>query len=253
MGKIPRQESNLKYLLYSDVHSNLPAFSVLAELARRDYPSASPVCLGDVVGYGADPSGCIRLLRELGGICIAGNHERMLLSPVLRNNANPAARKAIAWTQAALSASDLEFLAALPLESEAAPGFLAVHGSVRDPDEYITNRFDAQACSQILARKGMWLCAFGHTHFPGLWNALGTHFYAAEQSFLLSGKGPWLINPGSVGQPRDHDPRGSFCVLDTETMTVEFRRFDYDIGRAAQRIRDAGLPDILADRLFGGW
>ncbi len=243
----------MKYIVFSDIHSNLEALTAFLEIAdSTEYARHIRVCLGDTVGYAADPEACVDLVRQNCPYGIAGNHERMLLYPELRGSANLYAFKAIEWSQDRVTAAQKNWLLNLPLTQVVGNRFLIVHGSPNDPDEYITRHRQAVSSIETLKKMKLKISFFGHTHLPGILDENGMNYYSAGMPFSLSPGQYYLINPGSVGQPRDGDPRGSFCEWDEETNTVVFRRFEYDKARAAAKIEERGLPKELGERLFLG-
>jgi predicted phosphodiesterase len=232
----------------SDIHANLVALeAVLAEMGPVD---ALWVC-GDTVGYGPDPSDVLALLVERRATIVAGNHDRAVARGEDLDLFNPPAAVAARMHQRWLSAAERDMLAALPRTLETS-GVTLCHGSLRDPLwEYVTNPKSA-AASLALARTPH--CCAGHTHVPSLFRAgpdggqsgrvrYGTPYPLAPRAFL---------NPGSVGQPRDGDPRAAYAVLDLAAGTVTFHRSTYRVAQTQQRIRDRGLPSIFADRLGFG-
>jgi diadenosine tetraphosphatase ApaH/serine/threonine PP2A family protein phosphatase len=229
----------------SDVHSNLPALeSVLAERAGQE--ADITVCLGDVVGYGADPSKCIHLVRDVCSAVVSGNHDSGVAGGTPRSHFNRAGADAVDWTRGTIGQEELEWLAGLPLQEEQEDFFLC-HSDPALPEgwRYILTR--GAAITALEAKPGR-ISLVGHTHLPGVWSSGGV-FSEAESGVLA---GPLLINCGSVGQPRDGDPRAAFLLLDTSARTWRHVRVTYDIEAAAAGIRKAGLPEMLADRLFIG-
>lgn len=225
----------MKYAVISDIHANLEAFlSVLSDIdaLRPD----SVVCLGDIVGYGADPNACVDIIRERNMPSVMGNHDAAASGVTEPYNFNPAAREAALWTRNELSKKNRDFLAALP-ESIETEHFLAVHGAISDTDKYILDYGDAEPEFYLMGPHR--LCFFGHTHVP-----------ARHKS--PSGPERFLVNPGSVGQPRDGNPRAAFLIYDTDTG-IEFRRAEYDIASAQEKIIESGLDKRLAERLSDGW
>jgi predicted phosphodiesterase len=237
------------YAVISDIHGNLEAL----EAVLRDVPEEVEIiyCLGDVIGYGASPNECCDVVRESGMPVISGNHDLAVtdLSTDL-NWFNPVAAAAVEWTREHLSEENAEFLRTRPrmMQSEEA---LFVHGSVRDPDEYIINAVSAQENLAVLKKEypGVTICFFGHTHVKTV--APSPNGPVIEAHTLdLSANGPYLVNPGSVGQPRDGDTFASYVLV--EGRRVSYRFVEYDIGKAQAKIREAGLPRMLADRLAVG-
>jgi putative phosphoesterase len=217
--------------LLADVHANLAALeSVLAATGRVD----AIWVMGDTVGYGPDPSEVIAMLRERNAVIVAGNHDLAVATGQGIDLFNPYAAAAVRAHRSWLSAEERDALAALPLTVEA-DGFTLCHGSLRDPVwEYVLTPPQAE---DTLRRAKTTHCCNGHTHVPKLWRV-------GERM---------LVNPGSVGQPRDDDPRAAYAVLDTGNATVTFRRASYDIATTQARIRARGLPGFLADRLAIGF
>lgn len=225
----------MKYAVISDIHANLEAFlSVLAEIdsLRPD----AVICLGDIVGYGADPNACADIIRERNIPSVTGNHDAAAAGVTEPWNFNEAAREAVLWTRGELTDENREFLAGLPdrIETE---DFLAVHGAISDPDKYILSFRDAEPEFGLMGDYR--LCFFGHTHVPADHRSPG-------------GPERRLVNPGSVGQPRDRDPRAAFLVYDTESG-IERRRAEYDIRPAQRKIIGSGLDPQLAERLSYGY
>ena len=218
--------------LLSDIHANVIAL----EAVLRDLPEVSGIwVMGDTVGYGPDPAPTLALLRERRATLIAGNHDSAVATGEGLELFNAAARTAAERHRAWLGGADRDFLAALPLTLEPAAGYAICHGSPRDPLwEYI---FDARAARYAMAGLTVARCCVGHTHVPARFPVGDTKV---------------MINPGSVGQPRDGDPRASYAVLDTEHGTVDFHRVTYDIPETQKRMRALKLPDMLADRLAFG-
>ena len=231
----------------SDIHANLVALeAVLADLGPVD---ALWVC-GDTVGYGPDPSDVLALLVERKATVVAGNHDRAVATGEDLELFNPPAAVAAKMHQRWLSAAERDMLAALPRTIETSDVTLC-HGSLRDPLwEYVTNPKSA-AASLALAKTSH--CCAGHTHVPSLFRAgsepqPGRVGY--ETPYLLAPRA--FLNPGSVGQPRDGDPRAAYAVIDLGAATVTFHRSTYRFGETQRRIRERGLPAIFADRLGFG-
>lgn len=234
----------------SDIHGNLPALdAVLAKLEedRVDWI----VCCGDLVGYGPWPEQVIDRLQELGAQCVRGNHDAATASPLAGEYLNPTAAAAIEWTKARLSADAVSALAALPL-SRNEGGVKMVHGSLRGPLwEYMHDPFVAGECFRLLDEP---LGLFGHTHIPGGFATTGEAVVVVVPAPVLEldPRRRYLLNPGSVGQPRDGDPRASFAILDLDRQQIAFRRVSYDIEATAREIVRVGLPPRLASRLSRG-
>jgi predicted phosphodiesterase len=237
------------YAVISDIHGNLEAL----EAVLNDVPEEVETiyCLGDVIGYGASPDECCDIVRDVGMPVISGNHDLAVTDLGTDLNwFNPLAAAAVLWTREHLSEENAEFLRTRPrtIRTDEA---LFVHGSVRDPDEYIINSVSAQENLAILKSEypGVPLCFFGHTHVKTV--APSPNGSVIEAHTLdLSANGPYLVNPGSVGQPRDGDTFASYVLAQDEHVTYRF--VEYDIQRAQAKIRSAGLPQMLADRLAVG-
>lgn len=240
----------MRALIISDIHANLVAMeAVLA--AARTYDVVW--CLGDLVGYGPRPRECIALLRSLPHLCVVGNHDYAAIGRLKLDEFNPVAQEAFNWTAGALTAGEVAFLDALPNRIIDDPVTL-VHGSPRQPVwEYIYEPETALANFELLDTA---VCFLGHTHVCSLFIeaevARGRVQYPRPGEYYTIGSGRALINPGSVGQPRDGDPRAAYAWLDSRTAAVELRRVAYDIARTQDRMRARGLPAILADRLAVG-
>jgi diadenosine tetraphosphatase ApaH/serine/threonine PP2A family protein phosphatase len=239
----------MRVAVLSDIHANLPALdAVLAALGKVD----AVWQLGDVVGYGPHPDEVVARLREIGATGVRGNHDVAALGALDVEWFNPAARRAVEWTARRISPETLAWLAGLPERAELGEMTL-VHGSPRDPIwEYVMTTPDARANLAALATP---YCFFGHTHVAAAWRDDGGRVEPLDPSpgsvLALDGR-RLLLNPGSVGQPRDGDPRASALVLDTEARRVTWHRVAYPIAKTQADIRAAGLPGTLADRLAGG-
>ncbi len=243
----------MRYAVFSDVHGNIEALEAVLADAARQRPDAY-VCLGDVVGYGPDPNACVARVRALAGGVIAGNHDRAAVGEADLDTFSPLARAAIEWTMQVLDAEARRFLASLPLRLET-PAFLAVHGSPRDPvEEYVLGLPTALA---VFSESEFALCLVGHTHVPGAF-VLGRDGRVAAralppgQAVRLSATSRYIVNVGSVGQPRDGDPRASYLLLDAGARTATLRRLAYPVGDTQEKIAARGLPPILAHRLSAG-
>jgi predicted phosphodiesterase len=242
----------LRIALISDVHGNLPAFrAVLDDVAEAG--AEQTWCLGDLVGYGAQPDECVALAREACDVCLVGNHDLVVLKKLDISTFSFNAALAAQWTQETIGAEALDFMAALePANTEHELGLF--HASPRDPVwEYVLSTLQADACIDAMdARVG----AIGHSHVALFFTRSDDGTLRGEQApagtELDISEGRWLINPGGVGQPRDGDPRAAWLLLDSGSWTAEWRRVEYPIAEAAQAIERAGLPQALADRLFKG-
>jgi len=250
----------LRLLVLSDIHANLEALDACLDAA----PAYDQVYnLGDIVGYGANPNEVTARSRELGSIFVRGNHDKACSGLTNLEDFNPIAGLAALWTRKQLTPDHLEFLRELPQGPLGpAENVQLVHGSPRDEDEYVLMASDAYA---MLAQASTPLIFFGHTHVqrcflqeadtstgkslvPAYTSAKGSQVIKLE----LKPNTKYMVNPGSIGQPRDHDPRAAFLLYDTEENAITFHRVPYDIQRAQKKIISAGLPERLAVRLTEG-
>jgi len=244
----------MRYLVLSDIHSNLEAFEAVLEDAG---PVDQVWCLGDVVGYGPDPNACVELLRSLPHLCIAGNHDWATLGKLDLRDFNPDAREANLWSREQIAPENLAYLKALP-ETLVEGAFTLVHGSPRHPIwEYIIYASTAQDNSTYFDTP---VCFVGHTHIPVIFclsNKDGKEACETMPPSLnsprLMGQERLIINPGSVGQSRDGDPRASYVILDEESLTFEHRRVVYPVERTQAKMMEHNLPLRLVLRLGYGW
>ncbi|MEO8272820.1 MAG: metallophosphoesterase family protein [Chloroflexota bacterium] len=239
----------MQIAVLSDIHANLPALeAVLADAGEVD----AVWHLGDVVGYGPDPDGVVRRLREIGAIGVRGNHDAAACGAPEIAWFNPEARRAMEWTRAAISTETREWLMALP-ERLVLDGFELVHGSPREPLwEYVTSTDVARENLAVLTAP---IGLHGHTHVPLAWvEEQGRVELIRGQpgTSLALARGRALINPGSVGQPRDGDPSAAYAILDPEAGLVRWQRVAYDIASVQAAMREAGLPSSLRSRLSVG-
>ncbi len=241
----------MKAVLLSDIHANLVAL----EAVLREVPRDAPLWVtGDTVGYGPEPSDVLALLRERGAILVAGNHDLAVAGKIGTQEFNRDAADAVRLQRAWLSAEERDLLASLPLITEQ-DSFTLVHGSVREPVwEYVLDSAAARACLQ---RAKTTHCCNGHTHLPAVfqWRDGTTAVDVREPregSTIELSSGRALVNPGSVGQPRNGDPRAAWALLDTDARTVTFRRTRYDVATTQRRMRARALPPFLAERLTHG-
>jgi len=242
----------MRYAIISDIHANLEALEVvLGDIGRRR-PDAL-ICLGDFVGYGPDPVGCVERLRPGLAGAVVGNHDRAAAGTLDIADFNPFAQAAILWTREQLTAPVQAYLRDLP--SQITPdGFLAVHGSARDPvEEYIIDPHTARA--SFLAGSFR-LCMVGHTHVPAIFTLDGDTVsvapFAADASLRLEPERRYIVNVGSVGQPRDGDPRSAYAWFDEDAQVITMIRLAYPVEHTQRKMADAGLPPMLAERLAHG-
>jgi predicted phosphodiesterase len=242
----------VRYLVLSDIHANLHALdAVLADAAGHGYDQV--VVLGDLVGYGGDPAAAIATTMALRpAAMIRGNHDKVVAGLAPATDFSRDARAAAEWTSARLTKDDIEALAALPMGPKEVTSELTIcHGAPFDEDYYIFSTGDARRAMRHTPAR---LSLFGHTHVPAVFSTTDiiTAPSDAAPEVRLPKRGQLLVNVGSVGQPRDGDPRAAYGILDTSAEALHLRRVEYDISGAQSRIRDAGLPEWLADRLAVG-
>ncbi len=239
----------------TDIHANLPALE--AVLAATDDEGLEELwCLGDVVGYGVEPDACAALVRERCAVCLVGNHDLAVLGELDIGSFSEAAAVAVEWTQANVEESTLAFLRELN-PAVVREGIGLFHASPRDPVwEYVLSGEQASAGMDANPER---IGLIGHSHVALFFNRIAVGgeqevkgAQASDGALLDLAVGDWLVNPGSVGQPRDGDPRAAWLELDTETGAARFHRVAYDVERAAEPILAAGLPSRLADRLHTG-
>jgi len=245
----------MRYAVLSDIHSNLEALdSVLKR--TKELKAGRIVCLGDIVGYNADPNRCVELIKDLSITAVAGNHDEEAASADPPRNFNPYAEESILWTRKELGEENKGFLRTLPAAVVVDGLFLALHSPKDTGDKYISSGHAAATAFKMLreARTEPPLTFLGHTHVRRV--------FAEEEdakvidvdiettgTVKIKKNRRYLINPGSVGQPRAGDPRASFLTYDTDSNTIEFHYADYDIEATVKKIRAAGLPEINAKRL----
>lgn len=250
----------MRVLVISDIHANLAALEAVLEEAG-DFDMLW--CLGDLVGYGPDPNECVSLVRSLPNtVCILGNHDAAILGHIATESFNPEARKALDWTRDILTEASMQFLQSLPelkestniIEEEHA-GATLVHGSPRQPVwEYLLDTYNATSNFDFFRTP---YCFVGHTHIPVIYQLVDGRGSAIlvipEANSKIVMKPRSILNPGSVGQPRDRDPRAAFAIYHVGEEVWEYRRVHYDVKSAQQRMKDIGLPERHILRLSAGW
>ena len=246
----------MRILVISDLHSNATALEAVLEAAKDRWDRS--VCLGDVVGYGPDPNEVTACLREMGTQTIRGNHDKAVTGLMPTDDFNPVAKSAVEWTRAQLKPDHLAWLTALPQGPLATDGIVLVHGAFHDEDEYVFT--PAQALEGLLDSAAE-VTFFGHTHHQGGFSyqdtqleVLQIHPRPSESFAALRIEDPrrYLLNPGSIGQPRDGDPRAAFAIADLEHQVIEFWRVPYDVAIVQERMRASHLPEPLVQRLTVG-
>jgi predicted phosphodiesterase len=246
----------VRVAIISDIHSNLPALEAVLAAVRREQPDEI-WCLGDIVGYGADPDACTAIVGDAVSRCLAGNHDLVVRGDIDIGYFAMSAGAAARWTVKVINEQTREFLRPLaPLGESAGVGLY--HASPRDPVwEYVLSVRQAADCLQAQRQR---VALIGHSHVACYFSrpngdatieqTVGEQ--ALDETMLDMAEGRWLVNPGSVGQPRDGDPRAAWLMLDTDSWSATFHRVEYPVETAARAIVEAGLPRQLADRLFSG-
>ena len=243
----------MRYLVLADIHANLQALeAVLADAAQAGYDQV--LVLGDLVGYGGDPAACIdRTLALEPAAIVRGNHDKVCAGLEPATDFNDVARASVVWTAATLTEDHRSRLAALPTGPARVSDALEIcHGAPFDEDYYVFDVADASFALETVTSR---LCLFGHTHVPAAFASSVDPIRSepgAENDLILPARGPALINVGSVGQPRDGDARAAYGLLDMDAGRVLLCRVAYDVEGAQARIRQAGLPEWLAQRLAVG-
>ncbi|MDO8213694.1 metallophosphoesterase [Conexibacter sp. CPCC 206217] len=242
----------MRVAVVSDIHGNRHAFEAVLD-AVEAIAADELWCLGDLVGYGADPDACVALTRRYATVCLAGNHDLAVRGDIPLDEFSRGAALAARWTQETISADALVYLRTLePLKLDEAVGLY--HASPRDPVwEYVLSPLQAELCFDVLQHR---VACIGHSHIALAYTrGAGMPATGEKQpdgAVLDVAEGEWLLNPGSVGQPRDGDPRAAWMLLDTDAWTAAYHRTEYDVAGAAAAIRAARLPDSLAERLPHG-
>ena len=236
----------MRFLIISDIHANWDALDAVLNRAEGKYDIV--LNCGDLVGYGPEPNRVVDWCRATNAAVVRGNHDKAAVGLADLEWFNPVAKAAAIWTSEILTEQNRMYLAALPVGPLAVQDFSLVHGSPVDEDEYLVEPSDVGGLIPDHT-----LSFFGHTHLQGGFylHRTGVHSLAAESVFVDE-TAAYLLNPGSVGQPRDHDPRAAFAIYDSELQRVDFARAEYDPALTARKIVEAGLPEVLGLRLFRG-
>jgi len=239
----------MRFAVFSDIHANLEALdAVLADARAND--CTRYVCLGDVVGYNANPVECLNIVRELGCPTVKGNHDEQAALTGSCLEFNEWAEQAIIWTRRQLDERDREWLRNLPLRQQV-NDFTIVHATLDSPAAW-NYVFTTEEASASFRHQRTSICFFGHTHVPGVFTSNeGVKQDRPDTIHANPGK-KYFVNPGSVGQPRDGDWRAAYCIFNSDENIIEQRRVPYDLVSAQKKIIAAGLPRLLADRLQFG-
>jgi predicted phosphodiesterase len=250
----------MKVAVISDIHGNLHALeAVFADISR--YTVDEIWCLGDIVGYGAFPSECVELVRERCSVVLSGNHDLAACKRILIDEFNFEARQAIEWTAERLTHEETSYLKELEPLREVTIGGLSLvlaHGSPLEPIwEYVLSPFELERVFYFLEEKGLKLCLLGHSHVQFFSTSLVVppELLRSDKELRFDRGELVIINPGSVGQPRDYDPRAAYCLVEIESgrISLQLKRVEYDVEAAATSIIEAGLPVFLAARLRIGY
>lgn len=244
----------MKYLIFSDIHSNLEAFEKMLSLKKVQEVDKF-LFLGDLVGYGADPDKTIELYNQLENkYAIRGNHDKVISELESSSLFNPVAAFSAEWSKLHIKPENLKTLVELPKGPRVVDRFITIcHGSTFDEDYYVFSMFEAVESLKFMRTS---IGFFGHTHFPIIYllrnEKIDVVSLSKNTRIKLDPNTRYLINPGSIGQPRDKDPNPSFIIFDSTKKEIQFMRFSYNIKKTQKKIRDAGLPEILASRLESG-
>lgn len=241
----------MRYGIFSDIHSNLEAFQAVISAYKKEGIDRY-LCAGDVVGYAADPSLCIEQVKGLGGVTVAGNHDWACVDLFSLEYFNPLAVEALSWTRDNLREEGKSFLKRLETVYQD-DCLTLVHGALDEPGNfnYLADGYIAQKSFALLKTD---ICFLGHTHSPGIFFKEGNgglHYTQEEFCKIIPGN-RYIVNLGSVGQPRDGNPEAAYCIYDSEKKQVVIKRTGYDINAAKGKINAAGLPGYLGERLFAG-
>jgi predicted phosphodiesterase len=239
----------MKYAIIADIHGNLDAFQVVLEDIRAQ-KADHIVCLGDVVGYNAQPKECLDIVRQMNIPCVKGNHDEYCSTDNHLDGFNPHAAEAVHWTREQLDEDDKKWLRDLKY-SRMAANFTMVHATLDAPERwgYV---FDKLAAAASFPYQNTQMCFFGHTHVPVAFMRDTVVRGGTYSKFKVDPAKKYFINVGAVGQPRDNNPKSAYVLYDMDAQTIELRRLDYDIASAQKKILEAGLPERLAERLAFG-
>ena len=239
----------MKFAIIADIHGNLDAFQVVLDDAKKQQVSHY-ACLGDVVGYNANPKECLDIVRAMNMPCVKGNHDDYCSSDEHLEGFNPAAAEAVNWTRTQLTDDDRQWLRDLKY-SRMVTNFTIVHATLDGPQRwgYV---FDKLAAAASFTYQNTSVCFFGHTHVPVAFMKDSVVRGGTYSKFKTEPGKKYFVNVGAVGQPRDNNPKAAYVIYDTVDGTIEIRRLDYDIAAAQKKILAAGLPERLAERLAYG-
>ncbi len=239
----------MKFAIIADIHGNLDALQVVLEDAKAQRVTHY-ACLGDVVGYNANPKECLDIIRTMNMPCVKGNHDEYCSSEEHLEGFNPAAAEAVNWTRTQLTDDDRQWLRDLKY-TRMVTNFTIVHATLDGPQRwgYV---FDKLAAAASFTYQNTAVCFFGHTHVPVAFMKDSVVRGGTYSKFKTEPGKKYFVNVGAVGQPRDNNPKAAYVIYDTVDGTIEIRRLDYDIAAAQKKILAAGLPERLAERLAYG-
>jgi predicted phosphodiesterase len=239
----------MKFAIIADIHGNLDAFQVVLEDCKNQQVTHY-ACLGDVVGYNANPKECLDIVRTMNMPCVKGNHDEYCSSEEHLEGFNPAAAEAVNWTRKQLTEDDRQWLRDLKY-SRMVTNFTIVHATLDGPQRwgYV---FDKLAAAASFTYQNTSVCFFGHTHVPVAFVKDSVVRGGTYSKFKTEPGKKYFVNVGAVGQPRDNNPKAAYVIYDTTEGTIEIRRLEYDIAAAQKKILAAGLPERLAERLAYG-
>lgn len=239
----------MRIALFGDIHANLEALNTVLDDASQQ-GCTDWVCLGDVVGYNTNPAECLEIIREMNIPVVKGNHDEDASGNHSLENMNPVAAEALAWTRRKLSDEQRDWLRKLRMVRQV-QDFTVVHSTLDQPQSwnYVTNKFDAMSNFNYQFTN---LCFHGHTHVPRVFVRGARVKEVPAESIVIEENMKYFVNVGSVGQPRDGDPRACYAIYDLDSKTISFRRLEYDLATTQKKILEANLPPTLASRLNEG-
>ncbi|MBN1552594.1 metallophosphoesterase family protein [bacterium] len=242
----------MKYFIFSDIHGNLEALQAVLEAYSKECPDCKPICLGDIVGYGPNPKECIHEIRSRKILSLAGNHDHAAIGKIDISYFNPYAKDAVLWTKSVLSDDEMKFLDSLPIRT-VIENMNLVHATPCEPQQwnYLFTLYDAQHNFSCFDTQ---VCFIGHSHQPIFIIQKETSDCWVHPHPILCFREGWryIINVGSIGQPRDGNPAAAYAIYDNETHIVELKRIEYDISLTQEKMRKNNLPQYLIDRLEMG-
>ena len=240
----------MRYAIISDIHSNWEALTAVRKECQK-LKMTTLLCVGDIVGYGANPKECLEFIQKNKIASVAGNHDWAVCGRLDYSHFTPDGKAAIEWSRPRLSFEEITYLAGLPLVFRN-NDFMLVHASLQDP-EHFHYMFEIEDVIEAFSLMDRAVCFTGHTHIPGIFiESLGRVYRAPGAEAEIQPNCKYMVNVGSVGQPRDGNPLASYGIFDTGTQMIEIKRVPYDIPTAQKKIIEAGLPHALADRLAKG-